>query len=201
MTAQNANTTSRCIVIDQEVFVYFDNDARALTAEEIADGRLLEGATYGVNGTCGLAYDNPAGTKDGDAYIENSVQIASDMDALIANGGNCNGGSERRLEEDCVDFGVGNVAEFSGFEAQTTNAPSSMPSVSHQPSEKPSYSPSESPSRAPLNPTQSPTPPEPSSKPSAAPSGRPSRDCPKIIDECFNGGFFSLYTCRINRPL
>jgi len=68
---------------------------------------------------------------------------------------------------------------------------SSGPSVSFPPSPNPSAIPSI---------TVSPTPPFPSSKPSVAPSSRPSRDCPNVLDECFNGGMWSPFTCECLCP-
>eukprot|EP00571_Detonula_confervacea_P017647 CAMPEP_0172312770 /NCGR_PEP_ID=MMETSP1058-20130122/18549_1 /TAXON_ID=83371 /ORGANISM="Detonula confervacea, Strain CCMP 353" /LENGTH=2999 /DNA_ID=CAMNT_0013026315 /DNA_START=101 /DNA_END=9097 /DNA_ORIENTATION=+ len=196
LTVQNANVTARCVVTDQKIIVHFDFNRRRILSPGDIDGRILTDViNITSESTVDFAYDNTEGSTDGTDYVENGVQFASDMDAQISGGANCAAGSSnrRRLNENACENAFENCAGVTEFEADVSQAPSLFPSTSSQPSMQPSMLPTLAPS---LNPSLIPTPPAPSSKPSVAPSGRPTRDCPIVINECFNGGMWSTYTCE-----
>jgi uncharacterized protein (DUF1501 family) len=209
LVSSNANVTSRCVVTDQKVYVYFDENRRQLLDASDVDERILQdAATFENVATIAFAYDNTNDTEDGTEYIEDIAQFTEHMNEAIKCPVSSGDSRRRRLEEseNCLE----NCENVTGMEALVTKAPSLTPSVSSQPSGQPSGTPSDQPTETPSRsnvPTErepsfepstsiSPTPPAPSAKPSAAPSSSPTKDCPNVIDDCLNGGMYSMYTCE-----
>ena len=222
LTSSNANTQSRCTIVDQQIIVSFgDGRRRVLSAEEIASGRRLQEVTFELTAETDTSYDTQNGTNtEGTEYLESGTDIAEDMNDAIVNGAGCTAEESRRLlrsnrglQSAGTCFQIGNIANITECEALVSSAPSNMPSRSSSPSDNPSNTPSESPSLVPsvsseptmedppsflpsisIAPSMAPTPLS-SASPSVAPSGRPSRDCPNPIETCGLGGYFSVYSC------
>ena len=133
--AQNANVTSRCIVVDQQVIVSFDY-ARRLLFSQLNNMRLLQTPTYTVEATVSLDYDDTANST-GAQYIEDVVAFTADMNNELT--GNCT----------ICEFQIDNVAQVLEFLADVTKAPSLAPSISFKPSAFPSFFPSDRPSNRP----------------------------------------------------
>ena len=162
LTSSNANTQSRCTIVDQQIIVSFgDGRRRALSAEEIASGRSLQGdvVTFELTAETGTSYDTQDGTNTaGTEYLESGNVIAEDMNEVIVNGAGCTAAESRRLlrsnrglqsGDSSPCFQIGNIANITECEALVTQAPSMMPSRSSSPSDNPSNTPSESPSLVP----------------------------------------------------
>jgi len=152
-----ANVTSRCIIIDQQVIVTFDNGDRRLLSE-IHNKRYLNSGnpTFTAEANLGLSYDDNE-LRTGTAIIEDPAIMTAEMNTEIAS-----------------DTQNSNILSVSSLEADVTNAPSIAPSTSFMPSGHPSSSPSKEPSSTPsIMPSFFPIG-DPSSDPSASPSSIPS---------------------------